>query len=296
MNRLLSILLFSLYAVCLSGQTIIDLKRGGGVRAKTVDDYRRDDSDLNRRVREDSIAYNDCLTRAFNALYRDSLNQAEELLTRALTLRPAAPSNYIVRHYLARINMARGQYAEAVQELTALLREHPEDREMRSERASCYIESSNPQAALEDCNALLISPPSEADHVHALFLRLAAYHALHETDKALADTRSILRLDPANKTAALLEATLLAEKGQTAEAMNRYNLYVSAHRDDADGYAARAELEVKQEMWQAARADYDEALRIRPADPALLLARATVLERLGLNALAKRDREAAKGE
>ena len=296
MNRLLSILLFSLYAVCLSGQTIIDLKRGGGVRAKTVDDYRRDDSDLNRRVREDSIAYNDCLTRAFNALYRDSLNQAEELLTRALTLRPAAPSNYIVRHYLARINMARGQYAEAVQELTALLREHPEDREMRSERASCYIESSNPQAALEDCNALLISPPSEADHVHALFLRLAAYHALRETDKALADTRTILRLDPANKTAALLEATLLAEKGQTAEAMNRYNLYVSAHRDDADGYAARAELEVKQEMWQAARADYDEALRIRPADPALLLARATVLERLGLNALAKRDREAAKGE
>ena len=296
MNRLLSILLFSLYAVCLSGQTIIDLKRGGGVRAKTVDDYRRDDSDLNRRVREDSIAYNDCLTRAFNALYRDSLYQAEELLTRALTLRPAAPSNYIVRHYLARINMARGQYAEAVQELTALLREHPEDREMRSERASCYIESSNPQAALEDCNALLISPPSEADHVHALFLRLAAYHALRETDKALADTRTILRLDPANKTAALLEATLLAEKGQTAEAMNRYNLYVSAHRDDADGYAARAELEVKQEMWQAARADYDEALRIRPADPALLLARATVLERLGLNALAKRDREAAKGE
>lgn len=296
MNRLLSILLLSLLAVSLSGQTIIDLKRGGGVRAKTVDDYRRDDSDLNRRVREDSIAYNDCLTRAFNALYRDSLDQAEELLTRALALRPAAPSNYIVRHYLARIRMARGQYAEAVKELTALLRERPEDREIRSERASCYIENSNPQAALADCNALLVSPPSEADHVHALFLRMAAYHALRETDKALADTRTILQMDPANKSATLLEASLLAEKGQTAEAMNRYNLYVTAHRDDADGYAARAELEVKQEMWQAARADYDEALRIRPADPALLLARATVLERLGLNALAKRDREAAKGE
>ena len=296
MNRLLSILLLSLLAVSLSGQTIIDLKRGGGVRAKTVDDYRRDDSDLNRRVREDSLAYNDCLTRAFNALYRDSLDQAEELLTRALALRPAAPSNYIVRHYLARIRMARGQYAEAVKELTALLRERPEDREIRSERASCYIENSNPQAALADCNALLASPPSEADHIHALFLRLAAYHALRETDKALADTRTILQMDPANKSATLLEAALLAEKGQTTEAMNRYNLYVTAHRDDADGYAARAELEVKQEMWQAARADYDEALRIRPADPALLLARANVLERLGLNALAKRDREAAKGE
>ena len=167
---------------------------------------------------------------------------------------------------------------------------------MRSERASCYIESSNPQAALEDCNVLLVSPPTEAEHTHALFLRIAAYHLLRETDKALADVQTILQLDPANKSATLLQATLLAEKGQTAEAMNRYNLYVSAHRDDADGYAARAELEVKQEMWQAARADYDEALRIRPADPALLLARANVLERLGLKTLAKRDREAAKGE
>ena len=296
MTGLLSIFLLSLFPAGLSGQTVIDLKRGGGVRAKTVDDYRRDDSGLNRRVREDSIAYNDCLTRAFNALYRDSLDQAEELLARALTLRPAAPSNYIVRHYLARIHMARGQYAEAVKGLTTLLRERPEDREVRGERASCYIESGNAQAALEDCNALLASPPSEADHVHALFLRTAAYHALHETDKALADTRAVLQLDLSNKSAHLLQATLLAEMGQTAEAMNRYNLYVTAHREDADGYAARAELEVRQEMWQAARADYDEALRIRPADPTLLLARATVLERLGLNALAKRDREAAKGE
>ena len=296
MIRLLTSLLLFLLAACLSGQTVIDLKRGGGVRAKTVDDYRRDDSDMSRRVREDSIAYNDCLTRAFNALYRDSLDQAEELLNNALSLRPAAPSNYIVRHYLARISMARGRYADAVQRLTALLRERPEDREVRSERASCYIESSNPQAALEDCNVLLVSPPTEAEHTYALFLRIAAYHLLRETDKALADVQTILQLDPANKSATLLQATLLAEKGQTAEAMNRYNLYVSAHRDDADGYAARAELEVKQEMWQAARADYDEALRIRPGDTALLLARANVLERLGLKTLAKRDREAAKRE
>ena len=158
MIRLLTSLLLFLLAACLSGQTVIDLKRGGGVRAKTVDDYRRNDSDMDRRVREDSIAYNDCLTRAFNALYRDSLDQAEELLNNALSLRPAAPSNYIVRHYLARISMARGRYADAVQRLTALLRERPEDREVRSERASCYIESSNPQAALEDCNVLSVRP------------------------------------------------------------------------------------------------------------------------------------------
>ena len=37
MIRLLTSLLLFLLAACLSGQTVIDLKRGGGVRAKTVD-------------------------------------------------------------------------------------------------------------------------------------------------------------------------------------------------------------------------------------------------------------------
>ena len=56
MIRLLTSLLLFLLAACLSGQTVIDPKRGGGMRPKTVDDYRRDDSDMSRRAREDSIA------------------------------------------------------------------------------------------------------------------------------------------------------------------------------------------------------------------------------------------------
>lgn len=277
----------------LPAQTVIDLRRGGGVRAKTVDDYRHDDADMERRLREDSIAYVDNLRRAFNALHRDSLDVAEGLLRECLTLRPVAPSNYIVRHYLGRIDMARGKYAEAATQLSALLRERPDNREIRRERATCYIEAGNPAAALDDCRTLLDAPPTVDEHVRALFLRIAAYSALRQPDRVRQDLEQILRIDPMNESALLLLVDNYAQRGQTTEAMDRLNTFVASHPQHPDGYAARAALEVKQQMWQAARADYDEAIRLRPDDATLLQSRAEVLRHLGLDALAQRDMDEA---
>lgn len=277
----------------LPAQTVIDLGRGGGVRSKTVDDYRHEDAGMERRVREDSVAYVDCLRRAFNALHRDSLDTAEHLLRQCLELRPAAPSNYIVRHYLGRIDMARGKYGEAASALSALLRERPDDREIRRERATCYIEAGNPAAALDDCRTLLDAPPSTDEHIRALFLRVAAYSALRQPDRVRRDLEEILRLDPMNESALLLSANIYAQMGQTMEAMDRLNAFVVSHPQHPDGYAARAGLEMKQQMWQAARADYDVAIRLRPDDASLLQSRAEALRRLGLDALAQRDLDAA---
>ena len=266
MKPLALLILWSLSLTGAFGQTIIALHPGGGVRGKTTDGYRRDDPAMERRLREDSLAYNDCLTRAFNALYRDSLDQAEALLEQALRLRPAAPSNYIVRHYLGRIDMSRGHFGKATERFTALLKERPDDREVRTERA---------------------------EQVRAYFLRVAAYNALHQPDLACEDLEAILRLDPDNESALLLLPATYVQMGRPEQAMERYNLFVSSHPDNPDGYAARAELETTRDMWQAARADYDVALRLRPGDPALLRARAAVLQHLGLNAAAEQDLRAA---
>lgn len=294
MKKIALLILWSLGLTGAFGQTIIELHPGGGVRGKTTDDYRRDDPAMERRLREDSLAYNDCLTRAFNALYRDSLDQAEALLEQALRLRPAAPSNYIVRHYLGRIDMSRGHFGKAAERFTALLKERPDDREVRTERATCYIEAGNPQAALQDCRTLLDAATTErTEQVRAYFLRVAAYNALHQPDLACEDLEAILRLDPDNESSLLLLPATYAQMGRPEQAMERYNLFVSSHPDNPDGYAARAELETTRDMWQAARADYDVALRLRPGDPTLLRARAAVLQHLGLNAAAEQDLRAA---
>ena len=55
-----------------TAQTIIPLERGkGGVRSKTVDDY-KEELNMVERQRNDSIQYVDNLRRAFNALHVDS--------------------------------------------------------------------------------------------------------------------------------------------------------------------------------------------------------------------------------
>ncbi|MDQ9813576.1 hypothetical protein RFZ01_03885, partial [Acinetobacter pittii] len=70
------------------------------------------------REEADSLQYADNLLRAFNALHTDSLAEAERLFEESLRLRPHAPGNYIIRHNLALIDLARGQYMRAEKKLT----------------------------------------------------------------------------------------------------------------------------------------------------------------------------------
>lgn len=154
----------------LSAQTIIDLKRGGTVRAKTVEDY-REEAKIKERLAADSLAYIDHLTRALNALGRDSLAQAEALFKEALRVRPDAPSNYVVRQNLGEIYLTQGRYREAIARFGEVLKEHPEAGDARYERAVGYYEMGNQQAALEDCTVLLNGSPITPLRVKALFLR-----------------------------------------------------------------------------------------------------------------------------
>ena len=273
----------------LQAQTIIELKPGGGVRAKTAEEYRKDEPGLAQKLRADSLQYKDNLKRALNALYRDSLNQAEDLLNEALRLRPNANANYIVRHYLGRISMARGNYRKAVDQLTLVLRDYPNLTDIRMDRAACFLEIKNAQAALEDCNALLQQELAPKERIRTLFLRSAAYTKLRHPDKAKTDLEEILRLEPQNESALLLLAFAYEGIGRPQEALNRLNLFVTSHPQSTDGLLARAELEEKLQMTEAARADYDKAIEIAPANAALYLKRAQLLESIGLKALAQKD-------
>jgi tetratricopeptide (TPR) repeat protein len=275
-------------------QTIIDLERGGLVRSKNVEDYRKQDPYKIQKQREDSIAYNDCLNRALNAMYRDSLSEAKTMLNDALRLRPEAPSNYIVRHYLARIDMATGEFRHAAEILSELLKQNPEDKEVRHERAVCYLEAGNPRMALTDCQTLVDKAFAQEEKVRALFLRVAVYDALRLYQQEREDLTEILRITPNNQSATLLLAMTYAKLGQNTVALQKINAYILMYPENAEGYAARAEMEVKQEQWQLARADYDKAVELNPDEPTYYIARAGVLEKLELTSAARQDREKAQ--
>lgn len=275
-------------------QTIIDLKKGGGVRAKTIDDY-REEQGINERLKADSLAYIDHLTRAFNALHTDSLTQARRLFEDALRTRPSAPGNYIVRYNLGRIDMAEQKYTAAVQRFSDVLRTKPDFRDARYDRALCYLEMKSLNAALQDCEALLSDTQDKKEQVRTLFLRSGVYREARQPGKSREDVRAILRMEPENENAQLLMACSYEDFGQPKEALNQLNLFLSAHPKNTDALIARAQLQERLSMDAPAHADYSAAIALLPADAALRVERAEVALRLGQKASAREDlKEAAR--
>ena len=292
--RLLCFISLLLAACAAPAQTIIDLN-GGGVRGKDIDDL-REEAGMKQRTEKDSLLYVDHLTRAFNALHDDSLEQAGRLFEQALKLRPDAPGNYVVRYNLGRIDMARGRYPKAAERFSAILRDHPATRAALYSRAVCFYEMNSLKAAADDCDALLRDERAGAEERRkVLFLQAAVHTRSRRYDLARQSLEEVLRHDPDNAAAALLLAGNLEETGQKQAALERLDAYVAARPDDADGRVARAQLHVRLGHDMLARADYDEAVRLRPEAADLLLERAKVLRRLGENGRARRDAERAIG-
>lgn len=289
---LVGLCLFALSFTALRAQTVIDLKRGGVVRAKTIDDY-REEAKVKERLAADSLAYVDHLTRALNALGRDSLAQAEQLFKEALRVRPEAPSNYIVRHNLGEIYLAQGRYREAITRFSEVLKEHPEVGEARYERAVSYYEMGNQQAALEDCSVLLNGNPATHLRVKALFLQAGIHMKSRQPHLAKTDVEEIIRLDPDNQNAHLLEAGALEALGQSQNALHKLDAFVEAHPENVEGRLARAELEMRLTVPDLAVKDYDAAILLAPENPEFFIGRAKANLQLKRFVAARKDLDAA---
>lgn len=220
MKRLLTLLLIAV-ALAANAQTVIDL-HSGRVSGKTRDDYNVKTREA-WQLREDSVAYNDCVTRAFNYLYADSLQTAQELFEKALKLRPDAPGNAVVRHNIGRIYMARHQWRDAVLLFTRVLEEKPRMLELREDRAACYIE-------------------------------------LKQYDKALQDYEYLLMLQPDDDQYRLLHAMMLDNAGRQLDAIDELDTLLERHPDYAEAYLLRAGAYTALGNKGYARRDLDKAV------------------------------------
>lgn len=285
-------LLLALAAAGAAAQVIIDLKPGGGLRAKTADDYAAERQTA-RRAQADSTAWTDCVRRALNALATDSLDEARTLFEKALALRPDAPAGHIVHDNLGRIAMARGQWAEAEKRLTQALRAAPGYKPARLARATARLEDGRPREALEDAEALERLAPDSAERRQILFIRLGAHMQQRLYGQACRDARNLLALDPDDRSAALMLVMACEGDGRTTEALERANLFVQRYPESVDGLALRASLLQKADQPDAALDDLDRAVRLAPADATLRTARAETLIRLGRHAAARAELDQA---
>ena len=278
-------------------QTIIPLQRGqGGIRSKTVDDYKREQH-TDKREQSDSLAYVDNLRRAFNALYTDSLGQAETLFNEAQKLRPAAEGNHIIKYNLGLVDMARGRNVQAVEKLTAVIKDYPNYFDARLARAEANLQLGRAAEAQDDAQQVLDQP--ELDGItpqlleRARFVRAAARYQLRLFTEAHADLQHIISANPQNTNAQILDALTLQQMGQPKEALNRLNLIVSAHPDMVDALSTRAAVEAELNMPALARADYDRLVELQPNESAYYIERAKMLLRLGEKKAARTDLDKA---
>lgn len=285
------LMMWTLCALPVHGQTIIDLN-SGKVRSKTMDDY-SEEQDMKKRQESDSLAYVDHVRRALNALHSDSLDRAEHLFNMAIKTRPDAPGNYILVYNLGRIDLARGQYREAISKYDRVLRAHPEEDRARYDRAVCFYETSSLRAAEEDCAVLLRGHLEKEARIQTLFLCAAIQRKGRHPDKAKAHVEEILRLDPLNESAALLHAGLLEDLGQVQASLDKLSSFIIIHPDNVEGFVARAQLYQRIERPEAACYDYTSAIGISPKEASLYSARAEAYLQAGDRKAARRDLDKA---
>ncbi len=297
MKRYIFILLLALFSSAAYSQTIIELNRGGKVRSKNADDYRRENGS-EAKYRADSLQYTDHLRRAFSALSTDSLREAEELFKACLKLRPEAAGNHVIRYNLALIEVARGEYAQAVKSLTAILDTHPDYHDARLSRAEVNLQIGNASEALSDAETLMPldtrrSTVSGETSNRALFIKAAALYQMRRYPDAKANAEKLMRICPENENAQVLEALCLCRMGQPKEALNRLNFIVAAHPDNIDALSTRAQMEYDQQLYTLARGDYDLLIKLQPNESNWLIERARSLIGLGEKAAARRDLDKA---
>ena len=279
-------LLLAFSAADAGAQVLIDLKRGGGVRAKTADDYAAQQQTV-RRTEADSTQWSDCVRRALNALAVDSLDEAQTLLERALALRPEAEANYVVLDNLGRIALARGNYREADSHLTRALRLSPAYQPARLTRAAVRLEAGRPRETLEDVEALERLQLDSVARRQTLCLRFGAHMQQRLYAQARQDAASLLARSADDAGAALMLILACEAEGRSAEALERANLFVERHPDMADGLALRARLLQAAGLYDAALDDLERAIRLNPREADLHTARAEALLELGRTTAAR---------
>lgn len=290
MKRLI-VLFFLLMALVFeaSAQIVVDLKKGATtVRAKTLADYEAEQR-KNVVTNADTIKYKDCLRRALNALFDDSLKTARKLFEESLRIYPDAPSRFIVRHNLGKIDMAEGKLKNAIVTFSDILRSHPENHSVRLDRATAYLGNSEPQGAINDCDVLLKVNGLDSLHERLYFIRGAAEMQLRLIPAAKMDMENVLKMNPQNESAVLLYVMILEKDNRKREAAERLDAFISAHPKNLDALLMRADRYADEGRDDLARYDYDLAVERFPSDARSYISRANWYKSIGNEKAAKKD-------
>ena len=153
---------------------------------------------------------------------------------------------------------------------TRMLRESPHNVAVRLRRAALYLWAGVDDRALSDYNLVLDDEPTCEE---ALLFRADIYRRKRSYRLARADYESIIQMHPNNMKACIGLVITNDADGRPQEAMNQINLIIEAWPEEGLPYLVRGEMYMRRGIYPQALLDFDESIRLDPANPDAYISR-----------------------
>ena len=207
--------------------------------------------------------YDELITRAMDAVEKDSLRQAESLFKEALRLEPANMRNALLFSNLGTIQRRMGKNKEALESYSLALNRTPHSIPMLLNRASLYLEMERlDKAYLDYCNVIDL----DAKNQEALQFRAYIYMRRRQYQDAKVDYQRLLEQLPDDKTARIGMAMVSLKMQRYNEALEAFNRLIVDYPKDVSLLKGRAELEVEMNTPGLALLDLESAAKLAPDD------------------------------
>ena len=207
--------------------------------------------------------YDELITRAMDAVEKDSLYQAEVFFKKALKLEPANVRNALLFSNLGTIQRRMGQNKEALESYSLALNLTPYSVTMLLNRASLYLDMDYlDKAYLDYCTVIDL----DAKNQEALQFRAYIYMRRRQYQEAKNDYQSLLEVIPDDKTARIGMAMVNQKMLRYRDSLEEFNRLIVDYPKDASLLKARAELEVDMSSLEMALLDLESAAKLTPGD------------------------------
>ena len=207
--------------------------------------------------------YDELITRAMDAVEKDSLYQAEEWFKKALQLEPANMRNALLFSNLGTVQRRMGKNKEALESYSLALNLTPYSVTMLLNRASLYLEMDYLDKAFVDyCNVIDL----DATNTEALGFRAYIYMRRRQYTDAKADYQGVLKEVSDDKTARIGMAMANQKLQRYRESLEEFNRLIVDYPEDVSLLKARAELEVEMGTLEVALLDLENAAKLAPND------------------------------
>ncbi|MBM6662729.1 tetratricopeptide repeat protein [Marseilla massiliensis] len=170
------------------------------------------------------------------------------------------------------------QWRDSLSVLNRQIETSPYSSDLHLRKAAVNLELGQWDYAVSECGLVLDKEPR---NLAALFYRAFANNNLRRYDLACNDYETFLGIAPYNMEARLGLAYSYRKLGRKAAAMDEMNRLVEQFPDSAAVYAARADFEKEQKVYGAALYDWEQAIRLAPANVDFRISRVDVLLLMG---------------